>query len=43
MTVLYIVVSLVITGMQNYADIGAKDAAPWPARSMPSAWIGWGG
>ncbi len=27
-TVLYIVVSLVITGMQNYTDIGAKDAAP---------------
>ncbi len=27
-TVLYMAVSLVITGMQNYADIGAKDAAP---------------
>ena len=27
-TVLYIAVALVITGMQNYADIGAKDAAP---------------
>jgi APA family basic amino acid/polyamine antiporter len=27
-TLLYIVVSLVITGMQNYQDIGAKDAAP---------------
>ncbi|WP_322938190.1 amino acid permease [Nocardioides bizhenqiangii] len=41
-TLLYIAVSLVITGMQNYSDIGAKDAAPL-ATAFDSVGMDWMG
>jgi APA family basic amino acid/polyamine antiporter len=41
-TLLYIAVSLVITGMQNYSDIAANDAAPL-ATAFDAVGMGWMG
>ena len=43
-TVLYMAVSLVVTGMQNYPDIDPEDAAPLATRVRRGrAWTGWAG
>jgi APA family basic amino acid/polyamine antiporter len=39
-TVLYVAVSLVVTGMQNYSDIDPEDAAPL-ATAFDSVGVGW--
>ncbi len=42
-TVLYMAVSLVITGMQSYTDIDPTDAAPLATAFESVGWSGWAG